>query len=80
MRMMPEKTVRSRQEHVCGFCGNEINTGMPHSLYRAFDPDRSRDGGNTWGAWVEERRHMHCRPQALQPVAAGQSVTVKEGK
>lgn len=65
MRLMPEKTVRSRKERLCGLCGDTIDIGVPHSLYRAFDYDRSRDGGETWGAWVEDRRHQHCRPEPL---------------
>ncbi|NFV80044.1 hypothetical protein [Magnetospirillum aberrantis] len=61
MRLMPARTVTAAKPHRCAFCGQEIAKGVQHLLFRAFDPDHSKDGGKTWGAWVQERWHVACR-------------------
>lgn len=66
MRCMPEQAVTATKPHRCAFCGEVIATGTQHLLYRAFDPDRSKDGGLTWGAWVQARWHNDCRYPAPQ--------------
>ncbi len=68
MRLMPEQEVVAAKTHRCGFCGHAIPEGETHLKYRAFDPDLSRDGGKTWGAWIEERWHIACRRPESRPV------------
>jgi len=61
MRIMPSRAVTAARPHRCASCGREIAIGDQHLLYRAFDPNRSKDNGRTWGAWVQERWHTACR-------------------
>lgn len=65
VRMLPEKEVVGIRPYLCGYCGEPIATGERQKFYRGFDPDRSSDGGRTWGAFVTERRHLGCTPEAL---------------
>jgi hypothetical protein len=60
IRVMPERKVKARKPHRCEFCCRTIQPGEVHRLFKGFDPDRSRDGGRTWGVWVTARQHQTC--------------------
>lgn len=71
LRMMPEREVVGIRLYRCGYCGNTIAPGERQKLYRGFDPDRSNNGGKTWGSFVTERRHLSCTPESLARKSRG---------
>jgi hypothetical protein len=65
VRTVSKREIVGVKPYRCGFCNDVIGPGDRQMFYRGFDPDRSTDGGKTWGAFVTERRHLRCTPEAL---------------
>jgi hypothetical protein len=71
IRSIPPVTATARTVHRCDFCCDQIAVGERYVTDRGFDRDRRNADGSGKGAWVSDRRHLRCTPEAIRnPTAA----------